>query len=369
MKPQAESGGEPATPGAPAPARRLESLDAFRGLTVLGMLLVNNTAAGDATPATLIHAPWNRGITFADLVFPWFLFIVGVAIPFGARHATLGGILRRSAALVVLGWLVDSSVARTPVLGLGVLQLIGLAWAVGALLARVPTHFRLLLAAGLLVLHWAALRFIPIPGVGAGFFEEQRNFVSWLNQQYLASWHLQGLLSVVPTTALVLLGSCVGDLLRDRSRSEKARCLWLLGAGALAVGCGWLWNLDLPFNKAVWSASYILAGAGSGCLALGALYVVVDRWDMLSVTFPLRVMGKNALAAYVGPILLKAQVLQQWTWPSQSGPDLVLQEAFLTWSRGRWGAVAGGWVWTFGYMAVCWVAIWWMNRRGIYWRV
>lgn len=351
-----------------APPRRLDSLDAFRGFTVLGMLLVNNTAMGEATPSTLVHAPWNHGIHFADLVFPFFLFLVGVAIPFAARRSTPASILRRAFTLVALGCLLDSSLAQTPVLGLGVLQLIGLAYAGAALLAGLPSRTRLLLAGGLLLNHWAALRFLEVPGVGFGVLEEERNLVAWLNREWLASWHLQGLLSLVPTTGLALLGSCAGDLIKLTDRSEVRKSLLLVAWGAAAAALGWLWSIDLPFNKPLWTASYVVTSAGLGSLVLGLMHLVIDAWNWRRWAYPFRVMGQNALAAYVGPILFKGQILLRWTWPSSVGPDLNLQDTIQGCLRHELGPVAGGWAWTTGYMATAWIAVWWMSRKGIFWK-
>src|SRR5437016_3794637 len=128
-------------------ARRLASLDAFRGLAIVGMLLVNNVALDTATPRPLTHAPWNGGVYFADLVYPWFLLIVGVAIPFSAGAARAKGvpswrydlkIVGRAVTLLLLGCLIDSSTWKYPTFDLGVLQLIGLSYLVGALLYDLP---------------------------------------------------------------------------------------------------------------------------------------------------------------------------------------------------------------------------------------
>jgi len=182
---------------------RLHSLDAFRGLALLGMLLVNNAALDTATPTQMTHAAWNGGLHLADLVFPWFLLAVGVAIPYaraaqkarGAAWWRLGAkVLSRSAALIALGWLVDSSLAHRPLLGLGVLQLIGLAYLFASLLYGLPLTGRLAAASALLAGHWALLHFLPVPGRGAGVVLEKANVVFYLNEVYLRPLHLQGLI-------------------------------------------------------------------------------------------------------------------------------------------------------------------------------
>ena len=220
----------------PGPPPRLMSLDAFRGLTIFGMLLVNNIALNRRTPAQLLHAPWNGGVHFADLVFPWFLLIVGVAIPYAwASHRRSGWghgryllkALSRAVALVLLGCLIDSSIARTPLLDLDVLQLIGLAYFVAAVVAMLlPTVPRLLVAAAFLLAHWYVLRFVAAPGVPAGTFEPTRNVIAYVNGRYLAPWHLTGLVSVVPAAALVLIGTGFGDLLRGNDSGAPDASGW-----------------------------------------------------------------------------------------------------------------------------------------------
>ena len=154
-------------PVSPARMPRLVSLDAFRGLTIAGMLLVNNIALDERTPAQLTHAPWNGGIRFADVIFPWFLLIVGVAVPFSAASARTKGtawwrfsgrVLGRVFALVFLGCLIDSSLLKQPVFDLNVLQLIGLAYGVGSLLYALPIWLRLPVALGLLAGHTALIQ-------------------------------------------------------------------------------------------------------------------------------------------------------------------------------------------------------------------
>ena len=131
---------------------RLLSLDAFRGLTIAGMLLVNNIALDSRTPAQLTHAPWNGGVRFADVIFPWFLLIVGVAVSYSAASAKKKElsfwrvdlkILGRVLALVFLGCLIDSSLAKRPVFDLNVLQLIGLAYGVASIVGHVKPIFLL----------------------------------------------------------------------------------------------------------------------------------------------------------------------------------------------------------------------------------
>lgn len=361
-----------------APASRVVALDAFRGLAVLGMLLVNNAALDTATPAQMMHAAWNGGVHLADLVFPWFLLAVGVAIPYaraaqkarGAAWWRVGAkVLWRSAMLVALGWLVDSSLAHRPVFGLGVLQLIGLAYLLASLLYGLPLTGRLAAAGALLAGHWALLRFLPVPGVGAGVVLEKANAVLYLNEVYLRPLHLQGLISVAPTAALVLLGTAVGDLLRRDAISGRRKLLALVAIGLLLAALGYLWGLDLPFSKALWTSSYILLAAGLGCLTLALWYALLDLAGWRAIGYPMAVFGSNAIFAYVVPILVKVYILQSWTWSATDGSPLPLQQAYLQSLRTELGMVAGGWLYTLSYVLFWWLVLAYLHRKRIFLRV
>ncbi|PZA07935.1 MULTISPECIES: acyltransferase family protein [unclassified Meiothermus] len=359
-------------------AGRLRSLDVFRGLTILLMLLVNNVALDAKTPYLLTHAPWNGGVYLADLVFPWFLLAMGVAIPFAAasfRKKRLPGwrydlkVIQRSTLLFGLGLLIVSSIARHPVFALDVLQLIALAYLVAALLYDLPAHRRAMIAGFFLVAYWAAIRYLPVPGVGRAIFEEDQNLILHFNNTFLNAVNLRGLLSAIPTSALVLLGSLVGDLFRLELPPLR-RSAWLLLTGFGFTALGMLWNLSLPYNKTFWTPSYILLTAGLGTVLLGAFHYLVDarglglpraRWGW---AFPLMVLGSNPLFAYVVPILVKVWLLQGIEVNGVS-----IQQNILNFWRRLAGSYGGGWLYTLSYIACWWLVLWVLYRRRIFLRV
>ena len=356
----------------PVPAvavARVQALDAFRGLTILLMLLVNNIALDTHTPAQLQHAPWNGGVRLADLVFPWFLLAVGVAIPFAAASARRHGlapwrvdakILLRAGALLALGMLVDSSIQHTPVFALGVLQIIGLAYLVAAFLYELPLSRRVIIAGGLLAAYWAAIKFLPVPGIGVGVFTEKQNLIQYLNAGLFNSG-LRGLPSLVPTAALVMIGALLGDVLRRREWPVAWRLSTLLLAGGGLLLLGVIWNTSLPFSKTFWTPAYIVYTAGSGALLLAGFSLIIDVAGWWQWSYPLLVCGANPLFAYVAPILVKSSVLRVWHIGK-----LPVEQWLLDGARSHWGPISGGWLYTLGYMGVWWVLLWVLYRKKAY---
>jgi predicted acyltransferase len=361
-------GAERKTQGSDGPSLRLLSLDAFRGLTIFMMLLVNNTALEVSTPPWVMHAPWNGGIYLADFVFPWFLFCVGLAIPFSISSFKRRGepiwrlglkVMQRTALLVFLGCLLDSSINKRIAFSLGVLQIIGLASMVASFLYFLPLKPRLAAAFLMLIGYWAAIRFIPVPGLGSGVFLENQNLIYHINTVHLARFHIKGLLSVVPTGALALIGTAYGDLLRRKELLHSEKILRLVSTGAILVVLSLVWNIDLPYNKTVWTPSYIIFMAGSGAVVLSFFYYIIEERGKNRWAYPLIVFGSNAIVAYVVPILMKVWLFMTPVIGSPGDGRLIsLQKWLITSLTGHLGVWAGGWLYTFGYIALWWLILW-----------
>ena len=358
----------PTTREGAATAGRFVALDALRGLTVALMLLVNNVALGAFTPDQLEHAPWGGGVHLADLVFPWFLFCAGAALPFAwsaarkrdpGRWSWIRKAIVRAVWLLALGCLLTSVVAHAPVFSLGVLQLIGLAGLLAALLEPQPQSIRAGVAMLLLIGYWVFLRFVSVPGLEPGTFEAGRNPAARLNV-WLDDFGLRGLPSVIPTTALMLLASVIGSRLRQAQGWPDIARLGLMGLGL--TGLGFLWNLDLEFNKPHWTPAYILFSAGTATLILTVFRTLETRWR--GWFWPLEVFGSNALLGYVAPILVKIWVLQDWKVNGQN-----LQNAALTQLTTLFGRVTGGWAYTLAYILAWWLVLFWLYRKKLFWRV
>ncbi|HEY3378484.1 MAG TPA: DUF5009 domain-containing protein [Armatimonadota bacterium] len=366
----------------PAPSPRLRSLDAFRGLVIALMLLVNNIALDTATPLQLVHAPWHEMVRLADLVFPWFLLCTGIAIPFSAAsYRKRGGpawrydlkLLGRCASLVLLGCLIESSLIRHPLLSLGVLQVIGFAFLIGAWLYDLPLARRLLIAAGLLTAYWAAIKFLPVPGMNVGILDEQHNLIWYLNSHFFAGGHfgeltlsLWGLPSIIPTAALVLIGTAIGDLLRITRLHVLTKSLLLIALGITLAWGGFQWNHSLLFSKAIWSPSYILLAAGTGTMLLGLFTVAIDAWPRVGLwSYPLTVFGANAILAYVAPILVKVYILEEW----HLSHGQTIEQWGLSTLSAHWGPIVGGWSYTGLYMLGWWLILWQLYRKRVFIRV
>lgn len=290
------------------------SLDAFRGLTVLLMIIVNIQGNGDAAYAALKHAEWN-GLTFADLVFPWFLFIVGLSIPLALDRAHGGSpwpqVLRRALVLFALGvllaWLIRP-VEFERIRWMGVLQRIGIVYFACATVAlfRPGWKWAAGLAVLILVLHsW--LIFVPVNGINS--LTEAAGLNASLDQQWLAgrllhkTWDPEGVLSTLPAIASGLLGIAV-----MRARAVKSACL-IFGI-AFGLG-GWLLSFWIPINKALWTASFVLVTAGTGLLLWTILSLIWHKIVPLAVTRLAILLGQTALTLYVIHMLLLAVIVRK----------------------------------------------------------
>ncbi len=314
------------------------SLDVFRGATIAAMMLVNNPGDWGAVYAPLLHAPWH-GWTFTDLVFPFFLWIVGVAIPLStarrlergqSRRELLAHAVRRALILFGLGlflnvfsFLIDGSLARD---GLGAwlhtlattLRIPGVLQRIAICYLAAVTVFLFLKARGqvvalvsLLVVYWLCMAWVPVPGHGAGVLEKEGNFCQFIDSHVLngpvigthvwktsRTWDPEGVFSTLPAIASCLFGVLAGRLLRS-DQTPHSKAAWLFTGGALLGLAGELMNVWLPINKNLWTSSYAVFMAGLAMLCFGACYWLVDVRGWSRWMKPFEIYGKNAIAVFV----------------------------------------------------------------------
>lgn len=294
---------------------RLISLDAFRGFTIAAMIMVNNPGSWSHIYAPLEHAPWN-GITPTDLIFPFFIFIVGVSIALAYTKRLEAGlpkkqmfskIIWRSVKIFAVGIFLnlypkfnfaDLRVA-------GVLQRIALVFLVCAILFLTTKWKKQAIIAGvLLVAYWAAMVFIPTPGCGQPMLEPGVNLAAWVDSYLLPgrmwqkTWDPEGLLSTLPAIASGITGMLAGTLLLSKKTPEQ-KIIWLFTAGFIAATAGVVWNWNFPLNKNLWTSSFVLATSGLAAMTLAASLFLVDQQGYKKYAQPWVIFGSNAISIYV----------------------------------------------------------------------
>ncbi|MBL7847206.1 MAG: DUF1624 domain-containing protein [Cyclobacteriaceae bacterium] len=345
-------------------SQRLPSLDFFRGATVMAMITVNNPGTWESIFAPLRHAAWN-GCTPTDLIFPFFLFIVGVSIHFAYRGKKSDGlsrrnvvkILRRTIIIFLLGillaWftlpperMVDLdrlATLRIP----GVLQRISMVFmccSVMYLSTSWITQVRT--AALLLVGYYLLMTLVPVPGFGAPNLEPGTNLAAWTDRLFFEghlwsqskTWDPEGVLSTFPAIATGILGMLTGQLM-DRVENPSERVSWLFLFGLILILGGLAWDMAFPINKSLWTSSYVLYTGGWAMQALAASHWLIDIRRYQSWTKPFLYFGMNAIFAFVASGLI-AKILLRTQWTTETGTEeslwnFLYQHLYASWMEPR----------------------------------
>lgn len=369
------------------PARML-SVDAFRGMTIIGMILVNNPGDWASVYAPLRHAEWH-GWTPTDLVFPFFLFIVGVAIVLalgwrveaGLPKGRIAGKLFRRAALIFglglflsgypFGLFGSESFAelietwRIP----GVLNRIAVCYLVVSLMFLYCRERALKIwTAVFLFGYWALMTLVPVPGRGAPDIDAPDGHLSaWLDMAVLGRhvwsgskvYDPEGILSTIPALATTLFGVFTGLLLTARLEPmEKVARLFV--RGSLLVVAGYAWSWFFPINKPIWTSSYAVMTAGQAVCALALCYWFFDLKGFRSVAKPFTIYGVNAITVFVGSGLL-ATTLYTVKIGESSLQKAIYTHGFVSWLPPYVASLAYALTWVVGWFAV----LAWMYRRGL----
>ncbi len=268
----------------------------------------------------LDHADW-AGFHFYDLIFPLFVFIVGMSVVFSlqkllatkGKKAAYTRVIRRFILLYLLGIIYYGGMNHgfQHIRLMGVLQRLALTYFFTGILF---IHFRLkgLITAFaiLLVGYWAWLSFIPVPGVGHVSFAEGLNWTNWFDQHFLplrkwnGQWDPEGLLSTLPAIGSCLLGVFASLLLRNKSVEDMKKVYYFIGGGVVLVILGFLWGLQFPVIKKIWTSSYVLVAGGYSFILLGVLYLILDIWKVQKWAIIFVWIGMNPITIYMGRNLL-----------------------------------------------------------------
>ncbi len=395
--PERQTGGTP-LPSLQTRPSRLLSLDLLRGLTIGFMILVNDNGDEEHAYWALRHAAWN-GFTPTDLVFPTFLFLVGITTVLSlssridqgiARSRLFGHVLRRAVILFLLGLLVNSF----PLFHLhtlrvyGVLPRIAICYLLVATLYLLDRGWRskVVVVVTLLVSYWVLMRFVPVPGYGVPthgvpLLDHDGNLAAWLDRQVFSPSHLyegtrdpEGLLSTLPALGTALLGLLTGLWLRS-ARSLRQKATGIAAAGLSAILMGGLWNLSFPINKKLWTSSYVLFAGGLSLLLLALSILLIDipsaaepkpeRARRSPWFTPLLVFGVNAISAYVLSELLAGALGSIHPRPGVN----LSQTLYHPLARLIPDAAFASLVYSLLYVAVCWLPMYVLYRRKIFIKV
>jgi predicted acyltransferase len=369
-------------------SERLVSLDVFRGLTMAAMVIVNNPGDWGHVYRPLLHADWH-GCTPTDLIFPFFLFIVGVSITFSKR-TTWWAIVRRSALIIALGLFLagyprfDFDRWRIP----GVLQRIGVCYLIAASLYRIGVggagrgvgsrvRSQLLLITGIAALlslaYWAVMMLVPPPGGVAGDLSPEGNLGAWLDRALMEGylwrkrWDPEGLLSTLPAVATTLLGIAAGmSLAADESRARSAGML--AAAGAVAAVIGLAWGAFFPINKNLWTSSYVFFTAGLAAMLLAVLYWAIDVRGWRGWTKPFVILGTNAITLFVVSGLF-AKTLGFWRIAEGHSEISAGRYAFTHWFAPLATAKNASLLYALANLVILFLLLAWMYRRRLFLRV
>lgn len=299
------------------PSRSL-AIDVFRGLTLAGMILVNNEGDGNAAFIQLKHTAWH-GFTLADLVFPTFVFIMGVAVAFTApkRDEATGSpitppdwthILKRVVILFALGLLLNFDPTRLTLADYripGVLQRIAVSYLFCAIFVNhTGKRTQAFAAAGLLALYWLLMKLAPVPGFGAGDLSMRGNLAAFVDNHlfpghlYKPMWDPEGALGSIPAVSTGLIGMLTGHWLREK-RPQTQTIAGMCVCGCILIAVGLIANIWFPINKNLWSPSYVLFTGGLSMIGLAICIWVVDFKKVTFWTKPFLVLGVNSITAYV----------------------------------------------------------------------
>jgi predicted acyltransferase len=363
---------------------RLYSLDALRGFDMFwitgGQKLVWALATVTGWPlftwmnSQMHHVEWN-GFAFYDMIFPLFLFLAGVSMPYSFAARMKRGdtrkkiylhALKRMLVLVVLGMLVNRILELNPdnLRFASVLGRIGVAWFLAAVIVlNADIRWQVAWFWALLIVYCLLMLLVPVPGYGAGMLTPEGNLAGYLDRlllpgtMYTEFNEPEGILSTIPAVSTALLGVFAGHLLRMERRglTGTGKALTLIGAGIASLLVGLLWGTFFPINKSLWTSSFVLYAGGWSLMLLGIFYLVTDVWKVRKWAFFFVVIGMNSITIYI----LQHRILR----------FDIIRDFFL---KGIYDLSPSGlqpFISSLGYIAVVWLFLWFLYRKKIFLKV
>ena len=373
---------------------RLHSLDFFRGATVVAMIIVNNPGTWDAVYGPLRHATWN-GCTPTDLIFPFFLFIVGVSIHFayhtrkreGLNKKNLLKIVKRAAIIFLLGlclaWftlplgrMFDGerlATLRIP----GVLQRISLVFLFCSLIYFKTNWLgQIRIATFLLVAYYLMMVLLPVPGFGPANLEPGTNLAAWSDRLLLdghlwsqsITWDPEGVLSTLPAIVTGLLGTLTGQLFHE-IKNPAERVSWMFLIGGVLILSGLCWDIAFPINKALWTSSYVLYTGGLAIQGLAASHWIIDIHHRQSWIKPFLYFGMNAIFAFVASGILVKILLRMKITDSMGDTEslwnYLYQHLYASWLEPKIASL----LFAFTLVLLFYIVLRWMYGRKIFIKV
>nr|WP_240543844.1 DUF5009 domain-containing protein [Spirosoma foliorum] len=346
------------------------------------MVTVNNPGDWGNIYAPLEHASWN-GWTPTDLIFPFFLFIVGVSITFalgrtgGMEKGVIGKIVKRSVTLFLLGLFLnffpkfDITIVRIP----GVLQRIAVVYlACSLILLKTTPRQQVYIFCGIVLGYWFLMTVIPVPGVGYANLEPETNLAAWFDRIILTPahvykpakvWDPEGLLSTLPAIGTGLLGLLTGTWLRS-NRVAAEKVAWLFATGCLLTLLGLLWDGLFPINKALWTSSYVLLAGGLAMLGLALCYWLIDVQHYKRGVLPFVAFGVNAITVFfLSGLIPRIMNLIHVTQPdgTEVGSKEYLYRTFIAphFADPKNASLAGA----LTFVLIWFGILWWMYRKNV----
>jgi len=364
---------------------RLLSLDVFRGMTIAGMILVNNPGSSKYVYPELAHSVWN-GCTFADFIFPFFLFIMGVAITFGLTkrkergdsHAKLlSKVLRRSFIIFLLGAILGifPKLDFSNFVFTGVLKKIALVYFFTSFIfLKTNIKMQATLTGMILVIYWGLLAFVPLFGIGNSNpalvtilgeqFEQLRVTGQILPQASEFLW----VLNTLPAICTSLLGVLTGHLLKS-DKDKIIQTIYMFVAGNILLLVGYLWDFWFPINKYLWSSSFVLFTGGFALNFFAVCFWMIDIKNYKKWTFPFLVFGMNAITVYFLAVIVRRYI--KFITVSDTTENIVNLKTYLFESLflPYFDPVNASFIWSICYLFVWFCLMWLFYSRKIFIKV